>query len=306
MMNKNFLSMKNKVGANCQDTSSNFLILVGGWLNDRLVEVMRRANHIQTSRIDFSISATGGTEDYILPSDFKECVSLLDKTNKVRLSQMDFQEWVSTFKDYIDTQSTVTNYIIFDDVVMNQPSSASVITFVSSSASDSTQTMYVRGVVGNGEDYETVTLSGTTPVATTKSFTRIYAIGKDVSTVGVVTVTANVGATTVAYVSREALQTRFKKLRLASIPSNAISLEMVYIQSPLPMSQNYDYPMLDCEDVLEAGATADALKYKRQYAKGDYWENMFEKRLDDFMWDRENKPDMIHTFKPIPYNRDFI
>lgn len=305
-MNRNFIGMKNKVGNNVQDTSPAFLTLVGGWLNDRLEEVKRRQNHIATSRMDFEVSATGGTEDYILPSDFLSCVSLLDKTNKIQLTEIDSQQWVQGYKDSIDTQGTVNNYLILEDVVMNQPSSASVITFVSSDATDTTQNVYVRGVVGNGEDYEVVSLAGTANASTTKQFTRIYAIGKDSSTAGVVTVTANSGATTVAYISRESLQTRYKKLRLASIPANSLTLEMIYTKNSLPMSQDYDYPDLDCEDVLEAGATADALKYKRQYAKADYWENTFEKRLDDWMWARENQANRVHLFSPQPYNRDLI
>lgn len=306
MMNRNFLSMKNKVGSNCQDTSSAFLTLVGNWINDRYFQVIRRSNQLQASRIDYSIAVTGGTEDYVLPYDFETIVSLLDKTNKQRLTQIDLQEWVRDYHDSIDTTGNSVNYIILDDVVQNQPSSASVVTFVSSSASDSTQTFYVRGVVGGLEDYETGTLSGTTPVATTKSFSYIYAIGKSASTVGIITITANSGATAVGSLSRESLQMRYKKLRLAPIPANAITLEMIYIQKTLPMSQDYDYPTLECEDILEAGATSDALRYKRQYAKADYWENLFEKRMDDWMWARENAPDMIHTFKPVPYNRDDI
>jgi hypothetical protein len=304
IQNRNFGSMKTKVGSNVQDTSPNFLLLVGGWLNDRLIEVMRRSNHIQTSRIDFEITAT--TEDITLPDDFNDCVSLVDKTNKIRLSQIDFQQWTSGDVGTLDTASTTKNYIIFDDVVSSQPSSASVITFVSSSSADSTQTFYVRGVVNGSEDYETGTLSGTSNASTSKSFSRIYAIGFDSARTGIVTITANSGATTVASVAREMLTTRFKKLRLVPISAITLSLEMIYTQKALPMSQTYDYPMLDCEDIIEAGATADAWKYKRQNAKADYFENIFEKRLDDWMWSRENKSDMIHSFKPSTYPRNYF
>ena len=304
MMNRNFLSMKNKVGNNVQDTSSNFLVLVGNWLNDRYFQVKRRANHFSMSRLDYAISATSGTEDYVLPDDFSECISLMDKTNKLRLSQIDMQEWVDNYKNSIDVASNVVSYLIYEDVVQNQPSSASTIAFVSSSSSDTTQTIYVRGEVSGVEDYESVTLSGTAPVATTKSYTKIYAISKSASTVGMITGTYGAGSTVACILSREMIQSRYKKLRLIPPPANNLSLEMIYIPKNLPMINDYDYPILECEDVLEAGATADSLRYKRQYAKADYWENLFESRLDDLMWERENKADMVHTFKPIPYSRD--
>lgn len=295
--------MKLKVGNNCQDTSVNFLALIGGYLNDRLIEIMRRANHIQTSRYDFTISAT--SEDTVLPDDFNDCVSLIDKTNKQKLTQIDFQQWTSGDVSSIDTASTTSSYIIFDDVVNTQPTSASTISFVSSSASDTTQTFYVRGLVGGVEDYETGTLNGTTPVPTTKSFSRIYAIGFDAVRVGIVTATSNSGAVTIGVIAREAVQTRYKKLRLVPISNITLNLEMIYTQKAMPMSQTYDYPLLDVEDILEAGATADAWKYKRQNSKADYWDNIFEKRLDDWMWSRENKADMIHTFKPATYPRNY-
>lgn len=301
--NRNFGSMKNKVGSNVQDTSVNFLSLVGGWLNDRLIEVNRRANHIATSRINFDITAT--TEDIVLPDDFKDVVSLIDKTNKIKLTQIDFQQWTMGDVSSIDTAGTTKSYVLFDDVVNTQPTSASALAFVSSSASDTTQTFYVRGIVGGSEDYETGTLNGTTPVSTTKSFSRIYAIGFDSARTGIVTITANAGATTVAAVSREMVQTRFKKLKLVPISAITLNLEMIYTQAPMPMSQTYDYPLLDCEDILEAGATSDAWKYKRQNSKADYWETIFEKRLDDWMWSRENKADMVHYFSPATYPRNY-
>lgn len=301
--NRNFGTMKTKVGNNVQDTSTNFLTLIGGWLNDRLIEVMRRANYTGTSRYDFTITATG--EDTVLPDDFNDCVSLIDKTNKQRLTQIDFQQWTSGDVSSIDTAGTSVNYIIFYDVVNTQPTSASTISFVSSSASDTTQTFFVRGIVGGSEDYETGTLNGTGAVATSKSFSRIYAIGFDSARTGIVTATSNSGAVTVAVASREMLQTRYKKLRLVPPPSQTLSLEMIYTQKAMPMSQSYDYPLLDCEDVLEAGATADAWRYKRQNAKADFFDSIFEKRLDDWMWARENKSDMVHTFRPVTYPRNY-
>lgn len=296
--------MKTKVGNNVQDTSSNFLTLVGNWLNDRLIEVMRRSNQNSLKRTDYQVSISSGTEDTVLPDDFENAISVLDLTNKQKLTQIDTQQWVSKYQNNINTNGQSVEYIILDDVVMNQPSSASVITFVSSSGADTTQTVYVRGVVSGSEDYETVTLNGASSVATTKSFTRIFAIGKDASTTGIVTVTSNSGAVSVATIARETLQTRYKKLRLVPTTNGAITLEIVYTQKALPMSQSYDYPLLDCEDILEAGATADAWKYKRQNAKADYWESIFEKRLDDWMWSKENQADRVHLFSPSTYPRN--
>jgi len=166
--NKNFGSMKTKVGNAVQDTSSNFKTLVGQYLNDRYRQVLQRSNHIQTSTVDFQIAATGGVEDIVLPVDFKEMVKLLDKTNNRTLTQIDIQEWMMKYSDSIDTSGLCVNYTVFEDVVREQPSSASAITVVSSSASDTTQTVQIRGVVGNAETYESITLTGTTNASGSK------------------------------------------------------------------------------------------------------------------------------------------
>lgn len=299
--NKNFGTMKTKVGNAVQDTSSNFKTLVGQYLNDRYRQVLQRSNHIQTSTVDYQIAATGGVEDIVLPVDFKDMVKLLDKTNKRTLSQLDLQEWMVKFKDSIDTAGLCENYTIFEDVVREQPTAASVITVVSTSAADTTQTVQIRGVVGNAETYESITLTGTTNASGSKQFTKIYSIGKD-DTAGTITVTAT--AQTLAYLSPEQVQSRIKKLRLGRIPTQSMTLEAIYTVAHLPMANDYDYPVLDCEDVIEAGATADAWRYKRQQAKADYHESLFEKKLDDWMWDRANKPDYVATFKPVPYSRE--
>lgn len=299
--NKNFGTMKTKVGNSVQDTSANFKTLVGQYLNDRYRQVLQRSNHIQTSTIDYQITATGGVEDIALPVDFKDMVKLLDKTNKRTLTQIDPQEWMVKFKDSIDTAGLMENYTIFEDVVREQPSAASVITVVSSSAADITQTVQIRGVVGDSETYESITLNGTTNASGTKQFTKIYSIGKD-DTTGTITVTAT--AQTLAYLSPEQVQSRIKKLRLGRIPTQTATLEAIYTVAHLPMANDYDYPVLDCEDVIEAGATADAWRYKRQQAKADYHESLFEKKLDDWMWDRANKPDYVATFKPATYSRE--
>ena len=305
MINRNFGAMKSKVGGDLQDTSSGFLALIGTWLNDRYYQVLRKMNHSEISRFDYEIAVTAGTEDYVLPSDCIDILSVFDKTNKVRLTQIDSQEWVHDYYESIDSQGNPINYILIDDVVKKQPTSASLISFISSSSSDTTQIVYVRGIVDGVEDYETVNLSGTASVATTKQFSKIYGISKSTVTQGYVTVTSNSGAVENGVFAKETLQLRYKKIRLAPIPANSLTLEIVYAQKALPMSQSYDYPTLECEDILEAGAMADGLRYKRQYAKADYWERIFESRLDDLTWASANKADKINTFKPIPYNRDF-
>lgn len=302
-MNRTLVTMKQSVGKNIGDSSVAMLALIVDYLNFRLTEVLRRSNLLDTNRSDYTFSTVSGTEDYVLPQDFNKEISVVDKTNGIFLTRMDSQ--LNTIKNpsTLDTSGSVGSYIIMDKTVRNQPTSASVITFVSDSASDTSQSMYLKGYDANGyEDYETVTITGTTPVATSKTFIRVSQVAKSASTAGVITVTANSAAITVAILSREMITHKIKVMRLVSIPNTVMTIETQYIQKPLPMSQDYDYPIINCADVLEAGAESDAWRFKRQFAKAADLDIVFEKRLANLLFDNENQPNKVNKFNIQSYS----
>lgn len=304
MSNRSLSVMQTNVGSSVGDTSSSLASLIKNWLNDRYKEVLRRMNFFATARNDYSFTTTGGTEDYVLPDDFGTELFVVDKTNGIQLARLDQQKWMEKHQADSDTQGTVYDYLILDSMVRKQPTSASVATVVSSSASDTSQTVYIRGIVSGREDYESITVTGTTNAVGTKSWDRILSVAKSAATVGTITVTTNSAAVTVAVLSREMLVHRVKIIRLVSTPIGSITVEISYIQKMLPMNNAYDYPVLDCEDALEAGATADAWRYKRQFAKAADLEVIFEKRVNDIIWQTENAPNVTHTFSPKPYDRN--
>ena len=306
MANRTLTLMKSNVGNAVQDTSASMLSLIQNYINDRMKEVYSRVKLQGVLRSDYSFSTTAGTEDYVLPQDFDSEMTVIDTTNKRPLCRLDMQQVVGSFSGQINDQGTTTHYVIMDKTVQNQPSSASTISIVSSSASDTSQTVFIRGYDANGyEDYESVTLVGTTPVVTSASFLRLKEISKSGVTVGTVTLTSNSGAVTNAVLSRPMLDYRIKLMRLVQIPSSVFTVEINYIPGFLEMTQSYDYPLIDCADVLEAGATADALRYKRQYQKASDFDIIFEKRLANLIFTNEAQPNKIQLFSPKPYQREF-
>lgn len=303
-MNKNFVTMKSNVGTDIQDTSVSMLSLIGEYLNDRLVEILRRLNLLNTSRVGYSFSTSAGVEDYVMPDDFGKEISVYDKTNLRPLGRMDIQEWIRDFGTTQDVAGAVFNYLILDSPVKLQPSSAGTVTVVSSSASDTSgPVVYVKGILADGtEDYETITLTGTSNATGTKSFARILMLSKSGVTVGAITVTR--GSDTLAVMARNRQASRYKIMRLISIPVGASTIELSYLQKIIQLSQDYDYPTVECEDVMEAGAKADGWRFKRQFAKAAEFEGIFEKRLANLAWDYENQPNQSHKFNPIPYSRE--
>jgi hypothetical protein len=304
-MNKTFTSMKTAVGNNVQDTSSPMLSLIGGYLNDRLNEVRQRLKHsiIQTGRFDYSVSVS--TEDIVLPDDVQDIVSVLDKTNLRPIEETTPQAWVEQNYSSIDTSGTVNSYFIYDSVVRTQPTSAGAITVVSDSAADTTQTVYVNGINSSGRQVdETITLTGTSSASGSVSFARILGISKSAATTGTVTVTT--GSDTLAYFSPDQTTHYVRLMRFVKAPSSAFTCEIIYTQKMLPMVNDYDYPNFDCCDVLEAGATADAWRYKRQNAKASDWEQIYEKRLANIAFDMESRPNRTNLFNPITYPRNIV
>jgi hypothetical protein len=302
-VNKNFITMKQNVGSRIGDGSTAMLSLIGGYLNDRMVEVRRRSNILDINRCDYAFSTVAGTEDYVLPQDFGKEIAVRDATNKAYLKRLDSQSNMMLNTSTADDQGGISNYIILDKTVRTQPTASSVITFVSSSASDTSQKLYVKGFDANGyEDYEEVTVTGTTPVATSKSFTRVLLVAKSAVTVGTITVTSNSAAVTIAVLSRAMLEHRIKVMRLVNIPNSVCSIDVIYLANPLPMSGDYDYPIINCADVLEAGAEADAWRFKRQFAKASDLDVIFEKRLANLLFDTENQPNKINKFRPMTYS----
>lgn len=292
------------VGNNVLDTSSSLATIIKNYVNDRYKMLRRRLSLQQFSRVAYQFTTVGGTEDYILPDDFDKELSVLDVTNGSELFRIDTQNWVDKFSTTLNSQLQATNYIILNSPVMVQPTSAGVITVVSSSASDTTGTVRVRGFVSNREDSETINLSGTASSNGTKSFSRIIGITKSTDTVGAVTISR--GTDTLAILAPENNLSYYKIMKLVPIPSGSSTIEVNYIPEFLPLSDDEDYPNIDCSDILEAGATADTWRYKRQFAKAQEMESQFEKRLADLAFNYESQPNFPRLMNPKTYSPDLL
>lgn len=306
MSNRVLTTMQGRVGSDVGDTSSALAVLIKTWINDRYKELLRRINYLNYARLDYQFTTTGGTEDYVLPDDFGNELYVLDKTNLKELGRIDPQVWITNNQTSSDTAGIPKNYAIYDSAVRSQPTSASVATIVSGSALDIVPTVYIRGIVSGREDYESILLTGTSPAVGTKSWDRILSVSKSDVTIGAITVSTNSAAVTIAILGRELLEHRVKLIRVIPPPASAYVMELGYTQRFFPLNNAYDYPIIDCSDALEAGALADAWRYKRQFSKAADLDVIFEKKTSDIIWEQENKPNMVHMFTPKPYSRNTV
>jgi len=88
--------------------------------------------------------------------------------------------------------------------------------------------------------------------------------------------------------------------------SSDIVLKLPYIVRPTELSSTTDEPLIPCEDIIEAGAIADAWRYKRQFAKAQAMEAVYADLFSNFMWDNENQPAYPRQFVPTTYSRDLL
>ena len=299
-MNKNFLKIQTNVGNEVIDTSDTFKTIIKEYINARYFQILRQINW-QNINPDYSFNTVGGTQDYVLPDDFYKPISVRDSTNGTELAETDLQALITNYPDDVSEEGTVSRYVIMEQAVMTQPTEATIVSIVSSSGSDTTQTVLVRGISDGVEMTEEETLTGETPATTTAEFTRIIGISKSAITDGAITVTATV---TLAILPPETLESRYKIMRLHYVPTTTLAIVAPYTIKPSPMSDDMDYPILDIADLIEMGAKADAWRYKKMFAKANVFEAQFTAGLADYVWDKENQPNRIIQFAPSTFNKD--
>lgn len=214
----------------------------------------------------YTFTTTDGTSEYVLPRYIRE-------TYKIKSSGSPYDITVvneDSFDNHIPNPTAEGNpYIarLFEMVgVETQPTAASTVTVASSSASDSTQKVLIKGLVSNQLDYEEVSLAGTGDVSSTKSFSAIYAVTKSALTEGRVTVTSNGGGVTNVVLAPKEKSVRLRKIRLYPSPASALTITVKGFGRPPELSQAYEDTEIpsDWDYVVDQWAFVFALQARGQ------------------------------------------
>lgn len=97
-----------------------------------------------------------------------------------------------------------------------------------------------------------------------------------------------------------------KYIRFHYVPSTAGTVRLPYIVKPADMSGDDDEPVVPVDDVIELGATADAFRFKRQFAKASDFETLYNTEVERITFDKMRQPNMVYQFKPTTFNRDLL
>lgn len=302
-MNKSLTNIVSNVQNEVLDTSTSIQTVIKNYINRRYFQILRAINW-ENINPSYTFNTVVGTQSYVLPDDFGKPFIVRDATNKNELAELDYQVLISNNISTISSSGIPTQYSIIEDRIQDQPTSASILTLVSTSASDTIQSVLIRGISSSVEVYESVSINGTSSVTTTNSYTRIISISKSAVSVGKITATSNAGAVTVVAIPPVVTTPFFKKITFNYIPSSVITIALPYYIRPSVLVDDNDYPIIDVSDGIELGAIADTWRYKRQFAKASVFEGQFAQFLNDYIWDKENKPNQVQQFVPATFNRD--
>jgi hypothetical protein len=139
--------------------------------------------------------------------------------------------------DWSNLSNWDTRYMMWNRSGVNiQPSAASTIAVASSSGSDSTATVVIRGDTAGGTRNETIT-SGTTGLV---SFTRILRVTKVGIWIGTMTLTSNAGAVPNLTLFPEEYGRSYPQIVLIGTPSQADFVDYSFYRQPSPLVLDQD------------------------------------------------------------------
>jgi len=213
-----------------------------------------------------TLSTVSGTEDYIMDKDVGEIYEILSSVAPYNIRGIQEQTFDKLEPRRQDTGNPAL-YMLFEVSGVNiQPSSASIISAVSSSPSDTNVTITVRGLVGGEDDFDSLALNGTTIRNGTKVFSRIDALTKIKHTVGRVTITSNSETITNAVMGRFDDTISFKRIRFYPIPSSAITITIKhYKRAPILARRHHSTEIpREWDYIVDQLAFAFALQSKGQ------------------------------------------
>lgn len=218
----------------------------------------------------YQFSTTSGTEAYTLRQSVGEPFSLLSNNPPYSIKVISESFFDEKVPNPIETGVPAFCRLFEMQGCTAQPASAGTVSVVSSSASDTTQKVLVKGYVSGSIQYEELSLAGTAPVSGSLSFSSIEAITKSDVTSGVITVTS--GATTLAAISPQDTVVRARVMRFYPEPDGTYTITMKYFGLSPVLTHAYEDTEIPVrwDYVVDQFAFALALQSKGQEQSAEF------------------------------------
>ena len=215
--------------------------------NDRKDRWLNMAQDDLASEMDFdhliyttTFASVASQKKYYLENEFNKIMAVVDETGDQSLTELTESEMEDLDPDRGDTGVPFVYSLFGYEWVGGTLAASGAISIVSSSASDTTQKVRIRGTVSGVDDTELLTLNGTTTATGTKTFSNVYSIVKDTTTTGRVTVSS--GTTTLGVFSPADLDLPRQPLYLYPTPSDIRTYRVRGIRRPKRLINTEDFP----------------------------------------------------------------
>lgn len=232
--------------------AAGYVTRIKRYVNEGVRAVLREPGlgRLVDSDSALTFASVAATVRYVLPEAVSRINGITERTNDLALRPMSLQAYRHADPDPTSSSGTPTHYVpIGRMAVAVQPSDASSIFVKSSSASDTTQTAYIEGLITGGyRRTASVTLTGTTAVnlsSAISTFIEIEDFYLSAAAVGTVTLHEDSGAgTELARITIGATRPRYFGLYLWPTPAAAVTYRVDYRREVLDLVNNTDEPPL--------------------------------------------------------------
>lgn len=300
-----YLDIKNEVKRRAirDQSGTEYDSTIGNVVNSSLFRIGREALWRQLRRKS-TITTTASREEYNLPIQASHRSFLWHEIDGFpqKMEYVTDQEFYGSGVDLAQTGTPVAYRMWGENMVITQPTSASVVTIASSSSTDTSKTVTVFGTVSGYPDYEIITTdasNGTTSSAGSKSFSAIERIVKSDSTTGRITATSNSGAVTVAVlpVGDTTSGILYKKIQVWPLPQGTETINVQYYKDVYRLVNDGDVHELgqDFDEALILLSVAK-IKYQDSQKEGDRFIALYQDEIKSL---KRVNVDKIDHFKML-------
>lgn len=191
-----------------------------------------------------TLTLISGQRDYTLHPEFNRPLYFRNTTDREFLEEFPLRTLTDPDVDW-NNDTEGRGFVLHGVMpVSAQPTSASVLTLVSSDATDtgSAKNITIRGETAYGVESETLTPLGLTPVVGAKAFITILNVTLTLPFAGRLSLTSNSGGVTNLLLTPGQYGRQHQQMRLLWTPGSGDTIEYQFFRKPSPLSNDYDIP----------------------------------------------------------------
>jgi hypothetical protein len=268
--------MRGQVGRHIGDTTSTRNTKIDEWLNLHYADLAAQLRWPQLLRgSEKTLTFTAGDKFLYLPKEVSELYFIIPGSPIEEVPHQTIEMFFKRHLNLVDTQGRFVNYADAGEFGRRRefPTTAQRLSVQNiGAAASETQTVLIHGLVQVGsttestEIIETVSLTGSSAVNTTNSFTDLYQVSCAGTQTGYIQVTEQSDATVLfTVVEPGEVTSRYKRLRLGYVADGSGTYTLYYKRHVRKLTADNSTPELPIARVLVELAIASQFTQERKW-----------------------------------------